>query len=541
MKRLIFYIPFLLVILGSCKKQLDVKNPNEPTPEQAKTESGIIFLSKGGVYINGFNGITDDKYNIFLGNSYFSLGRAYHELMADVVGASAANAIINQIGVPDYVIFDNGTKVTNSAPIKQVLRINNTITSPGQNPFYYEWAWMYFMNNAMNLVLQTLPEVSFSGDVTSKANTIAAWAHFWKGYLYGNIGSIYYAGIINDAVNSTNGLYVSKEATIAESNRQYDLALDALGAISSDADYTLILTQLIPDFCQTGNGGVLTKEMWRRNISSLKARNLLVNKRISEMNSTDWNEVLTLANSGITDGDFVFTGRAPETNFFFSSNSGSVSAQTVGVSNTHFITERLIQEFEIGDKRLENNFELRSIPLVDQGGTIIYGTRYQMIDAGAGMPNVAVYGNQTPNAFELFIGASYEENELMKAEAKVNLNNIDEGLQNLDKVRSLQGSGLSATSGTGLNQSDAKELIRRERRVALLFRGLSFYDARRQGFLDDISQGGGRTNAVVMDFDGNINSNCTINYNFLDYWDVPDDELSLNPPTEGSAPVANPK
>gem|GEM_PF-2822388 len=36
-------------------------------------------------------------------------------------------------------------------------------------------------------------------------------------------------------------------------------------------------------------------------------------------------------------------------------------------------------------------------------------------------------------------------------------------------------------------------------------------------------------------------SNATINYNFLDYWDVPDDETSLNPPSATSAPVKNPK
>ncbi|HWJ89807.1 MAG TPA: hypothetical protein VNR87_01780, partial [Flavisolibacter sp.] len=79
-----------------------------------------------------------------------------------------------------------------------------------------------------------------------------------------------------------------------------------------------------------------------------------------------------------------------------------------------------------------------------------------------------------------------------------------------------------------------------ERRVALIFRGTSFYDARRWGVIDDISKGGGRTGAVVISSTGVLNTNATINYNFLDYWDVPDDESALNPPSAGSAPVKNP-
>jgi hypothetical protein len=75
----------------------------------------------------------------------------------------------------------------------------------------------------------------------------------------------------------------------------------------------------------------------------------------------------------------------------------------------------------------------------------------------------------------------------------------------------------------------------------LLFRNVALYDYRRWGYLDDISAGGGRTNAVVVSSTGVVNTKATINYNFLDYWDVPDDELSLNPPVTGSAPVQNPK
>ena len=36
------------------------------------------------------------------------------------------------------------------------------------------------------------------------------------------------------------------------------------------------------------------------------------------------------------------------------------------------------------------------------------------------------------------------------------------------------------------------------------------------------------------------NINASINYNFLDYWDVPDNELAYNPNT-GTVAVKNPK
>ena len=77
--------------------------------------------------------------------------------------------------------------------------------------------------------------------------------------------------------------------------------------------------------------------------------------------------------------------------------------------------------------------------------------------------------------------------------------------------------------------------------MALPFIGLSFYDARRYGIIDPLSAGGGRKGAVVITGTGAVNTNATIEYNFLDYWDVPDNELAYNPAEAGSAPVKNPK
>ena len=144
MKQKLYYLLFAgaLFTAGSCKKQLDVGNPNAPTLEGNVTnESGIISLAQGAVYTNGFqNG------DGWLGDSYFSLPYGYSELLADVVGADAANQLISQVNVPDYFILDNGTKVTNPSPVRALLRTYNTRaqTANAYNPFYYQWLNMYF-------------------------------------------------------------------------------------------------------------------------------------------------------------------------------------------------------------------------------------------------------------------------------------------------------------------------------------------------------------------------------------------------------------
>jgi hypothetical protein len=45
----------------------------------------------------------------------------------------------------------------------------------------------------------------------------------------------------------------------------------------------------------------------------------------------------------------------------------------------------------------------------------------------------------------------------------------------------------------------------------------------------------------LVDNNGVLNTNATIDYNYLDYWDVPDNELAYNPPNAGSFAVVNPK
>lgn len=534
----------LIAHTGCRKEELNVQNPNSPTPESAKTEAGILSLSLGAVYQTGFNGITDSKYaGSFLGSSFWFLAPAYHDLMADVVSAEAANNIINQVSVPDYVVFDDATKTSNTAPAKQVIRLNNSRTKAGSNMFYFEWTWMYFLNNACNLVLETVDNVTFTGDATTKKNALKAWAYFWKGYAYSRVGSIYYAGLIKNEYSKINGLYKTSAEIIAEADANYNKAIEALNGIATLADYNTVVKALIPTQCQTGKGGVLTPTMWIHTINTMKARNILVNKRVKDMTAADWNSILTLVNNGVASSDLVFTGRSASAGSFLSATSGSVAALTVGdpISTTYKISERLIQEYKTDDKRLANNFT-QVTPYLNQKGGFTFSTRYRLVDGGSAMSGVQVLASRTVGTYELYVAATYEENELMKAEANIKLNNIATGLASVDAVRTYQGAGVAAVSGAITDAAEAYEELRRERRTALLFRNVSLYDYRRWGYLDDIAGGGtGRTNATVVSSAGVVNTKATINYNFLDYWDVPDDELALNPPVAGSAAVKNPK
>ncbi|MGI8950735.1 MAG: RagB/SusD family nutrient uptake outer membrane protein [Chitinophagaceae bacterium] len=552
--KLFCIISSVLLIAGSiaCKKQLQVGNPNQPTVAgNTGSEAGIIALAQGGVYINGF-----ENGDVWLGDSYFSLPYGYSELLADIVGADASNQQISGVGLPQYVILSDGTKLTNPTTQRDLLRTYNSRSSTGQgnNAYYYQWLNMYALNNACNVVLSLLDGVKFSGDATTRSNTIKVWCYWWKGYAYASIGSMYYSGLISSDPNTTNNHYVIKDSIIKESDYWYNQAATILQGITNTTDYNEVLGQLIPAFCQVGHGGVLTPDMWIHNINTMLARNILLNKlapfvnsnpntiitgaSITPMTSADWQDVLTLATKGIQNSDYVFTGRSTDINGFFSAAFGTVASLTAGVntSTTFKITERFIQYFKPGDKRLTNNFDAST----HYHNDYTFGTRWSLLDGGKSLPGVYTYANQNIGEYELYIAGSYEENALMLAEANIRLSKIDAGLAYVDAIRNYQSAGLPAVSGRGLNQAQALSELVSERRVSLVFRGLSFYDSRRWGWIYDISHGGGSYGNWLLTSDDVLHTNVTIDYNFLDYWDVPADESDLNPPGEGSAPILNP-
>lgn len=527
----------------SCSDQLDVENPNQPSSEAIRNELGIIAFGQG-IYITGFK---DLKYYDGVPGYFWSGAIGYHELMGDVIGTDIANVFMNQIGCPDLVTLDDGSALANpNSPSKQLdfIRTTANVNSTGyQNTTFYEWAYMYNINNATNVILENIDAITFSGDAETKRGVLKAWAYWWKGYAYSRIGSMYYAGIINNVangeeLNGTNSNYVTKEEVIAAANASFDEAAGILSGLTVNADYTTTLTGLIPSFNLTGKGGVLTPAMWLRNINTMKARNILVNTKAADMTADQWNNILTLTNNGITASDFVFTGRSNANGDFLAPSTGTVSAKTAGTS-TYKISERLIQDFKAGDLRFTNNFKQRSsayIGEVSRGNAFF--TRWELIDRSitAGSASVIQFCNNAAGGYELFLAGSYEENELMKAEALIYTSDVEGGLALIDAVRTVQGAGLAAVAGTGLTEDEAREELRKERRIGLLFRALSFYDARRWGVIES-----GRTGAIALSKTGVVSTNATINYNYLDYWDVPDNEIVYNPPAAGSAETTNPR
>jgi starch-binding outer membrane protein, SusD/RagB family len=546
MKKYIFILTgFVSLAITGCKKDLAIENPNSPTPDSIKDETGIVSFATGGTYINGFRSA---KYTDGVFGPFWSGALGFHEMMGDVIGCDAANSFMNQIGCPEKITFDGGTSVLNpNAPNTQraLIKQINTNQSAGNNTLYYEWAYMYNLISSCNLLLEKADVVTYTGDAASKKAAIKAWAYWWKGYAYSRIGSIYYAGLINNSSFTTNGVYVTKEAIITEANANFDKAVAEANAAPSAPAFTSLWAKIIPTDFQTGKGGACTPAMLQRNVSTMKARNLLVNKTVASMTAGDWNNVLTLTNAGIQSGDNVFTIRTDAVGNLYTSGQllmGKTQSNSPG-ANTYKISERWVQEFKMGDKRKDQNIVAGTPYLGQADRGNVHFTRFSLANGGTGLSGVAIYADNGASAFEMFAAGNYEENELMKAEALINLGSvaqIDQGLAVIDAVRTYQGAGLMAVSATGLTQVQAKEELRRERRIVCALRGLSFYDARRWGVIKAVSAGGGRTGATAITNAGVVSTNATIDYNYIDYWDVPGNELTYNPPAAGSAPVVNP-
>jgi len=554
---ILYFLPIFIIFLvsSSCKKQLDVKDPNDPTfAGNVNSEAGMASYAKGGIYWNAFN-----YGDGWLGDSYFSLPWGYHELMGDVVGGGqGSNNQTTTMGVPDNFQADPAdpsTVFTNTAPqaLSIIRGFNTTAASANaNNALYYEWVNMYAMINSCNLTLENLGSISLS---TDKANTIKAWCYWWKGFAYAQIGTIYYAGLIVDHSNTIVSTYVSQAAIITESNKNLNLALTTVNGISNQGDFSSMITQLIPLQCQIGLGIPFSSSaQWARTINTMLARNILLNKlapfvngnssatisksTIPVMATADWQAVITACTSGIKQGDYVFTGRSASSNSFFSATGGSVAgicAQS-NQNTTYKVSERLVQQFKTGDKRLAN-FSTSNGTFYGDANTNT--TRYSLVDGvTAALTGIPILGSRQPGGLEIYIGPTYEENQLMLAEANIRTGNIPAGLILIDNVRAYQGSGVAILAGTTLTLTQALNELAMERIAALAFRGLSFYDSRRWGWTYSTANGGGRYGCTLI-FNKIVYTNAKINYNFMDYWDVPADETSKNPPGTGSASTIN--
>jgi hypothetical protein len=559
MKKIIILFALILSmsIIQSCHDELSqVSNINQPRVDALNGELGLAAFAKGGVYLNGVGGYyptVDD--GLLSGNSLGGLVlivAGLHDSMGDLIYVPWGNNSFKFADNPTDFTLDDNSVVTMPIGVSQPyeLKLRNSRAYGPSNAMLLEWTYMYFMNNACNIVLANVDNTVFAAGAAAKKATMKAWAYFWKGYAYSRLGSMYIAGLINDAPNVTSGNYVTNTALIAESQKNFDAALAALNSpdISGDvASYSTVMSLLIPGQCQAGKGGVPNPSAFIRNINTMKARTMLVNTRVKDMKPGDWDNILTLASAGIKASDPVFVMKTTQdpNKSYIDPQFGWSASYTSGSGGTYFVSERLIQDFDqTNDTRFLNNFDLLGSPVVNKRGRGLgFGTRWNLIDGGAGMPNAITYVNVSNyGKDDIYLAGSYEENELMKAEATVRKGNIPAGAAIIDGVRTYQMAGLSPIN-PGSTLPQALEELRKERRIALLFRALAFYDARRNGITDDKSLGGGRANAVVLSANPTtgatiVNTKAFINYNYLPYFDVPGNELDFNAVLPGSAPVS---
>jgi hypothetical protein len=260
---------------------------------------------------------------------------------------------------------------------------------------------------------------------------------------------------------------------------------------------------------------------------------------ISAIGSSDWTSIINYCAAGVQSGDYVFTGRSSATNSFFTAPSGTVASlcATSNQVSTYKVSERIVQQFQTGDKRLAN-FTTTNGTFTGDAST--NSTRYSLVDGvTAGLSGVNILGSRQVAGIEVYIGPTYEENALMLAEAYIQTGQISKGLALIDAVRTYQGAGVAAVAGSSLTLAQALAVLTQERLAALAFRGLSFYDLRRWGWTYGAAKGGGRWGANLI-YKGTVYTNAYINYNYMDYWDVPADETTKNPPSASSAKVVNP-
>jgi hypothetical protein len=457
--------------------------------------------------------------------------------MGDAVFISAGNWSWRWANQATKITLSDGTVLTPPQGGDQPteLRNRNSRAFGNDNVFYNEWAAMYLVNNQANLILSSVedPALKLSGNAESKKAVLKAWAYWWKGFAYSRLGSIYIAGIITDELNATNSNYVTNQALIAEADKQFDLAYAELDKVTDASSYTMLMSAIIPSFAQVGNGTVPTKEMWQRHINTYKARNILVNKKMTEMTTQDWSSILSLTENGLQKGDKYFTIRSAEVDdVVFGIDWAPWRLLSVG---WEFLSERLVQDFKPGDDRFTRNVDTYASPVVNRSNRgFLYGTRWALKD----IVNGGDYASSEYGLAEIPMGATYEENALMRAEALIKTGKVEEGLMLIDEVRTYQKANLPAVAGTGLNSTQAYEELRRERRIGLFLKNVAFYDARRWNVS---SKDGGRSGAVIVRTGGVVDNNATIYYNYLDYWDVPNNELDFNTPALGSATVVSPR
>jgi hypothetical protein len=548
MRKIFTFFALTSLIVASCKKSdLQLVDPNSPTPTSVfSTKAGIEQFSLG-------------MWNkLSVGNNLLVHNLEMHSFMGDEQFSSVGNwgwRYVNQVDkitlpAPYNTVVPGVLGLSQPAQLKA---LNNLTATNGSatNAIVYEWNMSYYINNQANLLLKALD----GGTVTlpeAELTTLKAWAYWWKGFAYSHLGSMYLSAVINNASDgTTNNTFVGRDAIIIEANANFDKAISLLNSISATdmGVYTSTIALIIPSFNVTNP--LVTRDMWVRDCNTYKARNILVNKKVSAMTAADWASIKTLTAAGLVANDQTFSLGMDPGGLNDLSGTQQHPYQWNSYKNNPgwaYPSERWIQDFKTGDARFTKGvtaFPAAEVIVNRSSRGIQFGTRYYF----TAIENGGYWSTNNKQGKVQFAG-SWEENSLMLAEANIRTGAIEDGLRTIDAVRTANGAGLAPVAGTGLLLPAALEELRRERRVALTIRGLAFFDARRWNITAPVSAGGGRPGAMVIIPNSLPTPNITptsgwtlmpslVDYNYLDYWDVPVSEFSYNEPAPGSAPTAN--
>lgn len=514
-----------LVLFSSCEKSsLALTNPNEPGIDVLTSETGLAKAGLG-VY-NSFRYVNDYYFIWYVLTD--------HNIMGDATTVSAGNFAWRWANQVTSITRSDGTVINPPAGGSQATELDarNSRDYGTDNVYAHEWIPMYSLIAHCNLMLSNLDNATLSGtasDVEIKKNTYKAWFLWWKGYAYSRIGSMYDKGLIVNNFAELVTTYVSYDAILTEAKRNFDEAKTILGKIEDDnASYLSIIAEVIPSQMQTGNGGVITPSEFVRNINTYLARNILVNKTASSLSSAELAEIKTLTQNGIKSTDKIFTVRTTDNDATCLVYLTAWSPYRL-LAGWEYVSERLVQDFKPGDNRYTRNIKpLPSVNYNPRGRGLSYGSRYTLYPIESG----GDYASQSNKLAEIPLATSYEENLLMLAESEIRSGNIETGLGYIDDVRDYQKAQLPHVKGTGLNLTQALEELRRERRIGLFLKNTAFYDARRWGILKPVSEGGGRSKAVVVVSAAGAIDSCTINYNYRERFPVPANETDFNPITQ---------
>lgn len=132
-----------------------------------------------------------------------------------------------------------------------------------------------------------------------------------------------------------------------------------------------------------------------------------------------------------------------------------------------------------------NDIFLTDISRVFTGNTATKFGLKKYIRSSASTTGISVFN---PGGQD-FIVIRYADVLLMRAEALLELNQLDEVYPLVNQVRArVNMPAIEAVEGTGLSQDALRDIVRHERRVELAFEGLRFFDLKRWGAMEGAFQ-----------------------------------------------------